>query len=284
MQISHQYYQVNGITLHTAEAGRADGNIILFLHGFPEYWYGWKAQLEYFADKGYRAVAPDQRGYNLSSKPDKVSSYRVGELVNDVVALIRQLTDKKIILVAHDWGGIIAWKIAALHPLLLQHLVILNIPHPAVMEQTLKKNFRQLLKSWYIGFFQLPLLPEWLSSVSDFASLQRSLVKTSRPGTFSKADIEQYKTAWKQPGAIGAMINWYRAFVMHGDAPIPPGRITVPTLMIWGKKDAFLSHEMARPSIELCVQGKLVMMEDNTHWVHHEEAAVVNQLVYNFIR
>lgn len=284
MQISHQFHQVNGITLHTAEAGNPHGNIILLLHGYPECWYAWKAQMEYFAGKGYRVIAPDQRGYNLSSKPKQVASYRIKELVSDVVALIRQLTDKKITLVAHDWGGIIAWKIAAQFPSLLEHLIILNIAHPDIMKQTLKKNFLQLLRSWYIGFFQLPLLPEWISSSSDFAFLERSLVKTANPGVFSKADIEQYKAAWKQPGAIHAMINWYRAFVRYGDPALPPGKIMVPVLMIWGKKDKFLSSGMARPSIELCIHGKLVMMENATHWVHHEEAAIVNQLIYNFIR
>ena len=151
------------------------------------------------------------------------------------------------------------------------------------MKQTLKSNVRQLLKSWYIGFFQLPLLPEWLSRSGDYALLERTLVKTSRRGAFPPEDIAQYKSAWKQPGALRAMINWYRAFVRYGDLPLPPGKISVQTLMIWGTKDAFLSETMAGPSIELCVNGKLVKM-NNTHWVHHEDAGAVNQLIHDFIR
>lgn len=282
MQIDHRYYDVNGLRLHVAEAGKRGGEVMLFLHGYPECWYGWKAQLEYFAAKGYHAVAPDLRGYNLSSKPAPVASYRVSELVSDLVALAGQLTGKPVVLIGHDWGGVLAWKLAEQHPGLLRKLIIINMAHPDVMQQTLKKNIRQLLKSWYIGFFQLPLLPEWASRVFDCALLERSMTASSNPGTFSPADMEHYKSAWKQPGALTSMINWYRAVIRYRKPERAAATITVPTLLIWGKKDRFLSHTMAQPSISRCSNGKLMMIEDATHWVHHEKPEV-NGYIEDFI-
>ncbi len=282
MEINHRFYDINDVRLYVAEAGREEGRPILFLHGFPEFSYAWKAQLDFFSDKGFRAVAPDQRGYNMSSKPKEVADYRIEKLIIDVVSLIRKLTSQKVTLVAHDWGGVVAWNVAERYPDLLEHLVILNMPHPDIMRRTLKRNLRQRLKSWYIRFFRLPLLPELTSRLFDCALLERTLVKTSRRGTFSAEDIRQYKSAWEQPGAIRSMINWYRAYSWGKSSKVPI-RIELPTLLIWGKKDAFLSARMAQPSIDLCPNGKLVMIEKATHWVHHEKPDEVNELIWKFI-
>ncbi|MDQ3278656.1 MAG: alpha/beta hydrolase, partial [Bacteroidota bacterium] len=206
------FYPVNGVCLHTVEAGDAVGNFILFLHGFPEFWYGWKNQISFFVQKGFRVIIPDQRGYNLSSKPPGVKSYCIQHLVADIVALIRSLTSKKIVLVGHDWGGVVAWQVALHHPQLVYQLIIINMPHPEVFRQTLRKSLAQLLRSSYAAFFQLPVLPEWISRAFEYKLLQRSLLKTANKGAFSKADIAMYKKAWRQPGALTAMINWYRAY------------------------------------------------------------------------
>lgn len=281
MHTEDRYHQVNGITLHTVEAGDEKGDYIIFLHGFPEFWYGWKAQIAFFAEKGYRVIIPDQRGYNLSSKPTGVKSYCLHHLAADIAALIQQLTDKKVILAGHDWGGGVAWQLALHYPRLLRHLVIVNMPHPEVFNETLKKNIAQLIHSSYALFFQIPLLPEWVSRVFHFALLRRALLKTSKKGTFSKEDMAAYKKAWRQPRALTAMINWYRAYKYN---PQPAsGTIQLPALLIWGRDDRFLLPQMAQESINKCANGKLVMVQDATHWIHHEQPRLVNNLIHDFI-
>jgi pimeloyl-ACP methyl ester carboxylesterase len=281
MTLEEHYHQVNGVTLHTVEAGDKSGDCILFLHGFPEFWYGWKKQISFFAEKGFRVIVPDQRGYNLSSKPPGIKSYSLQQLTGDIVALIQKLTHKKIILAGHDWGGAVAWQIALRYPQLVHCLIIINMPHPVVFRQTLKKSIRQILHSSYAGFFQLPLLPEWVCRASHFKLLRRSMQKTAGEGAFTKEDIATYMKAWQQPGALTAMINWYRAF--RYNKHVGPGIINLPVLLIWGKKDQFLLSRMAKQSIKKCTDGKLVMVEDATHWVHHEKPYLVNTLINYFI-
>ena len=281
MELKEKEYWVNGILLKVIEAGPTDGKILLFLHGFPEGWYAWRKQIPYFAERGYRVVVPDQRGYNESSKPEGVKAYSLTELVKDIAELIGELGQQKVALVGHDWGGAVAWNMGIQYPHLLEKLVILNLPHPEVMKKTLKWWPPQLLRSWYIGFFQLPFLPEKACRVADFKLLEESMRSSALEGTFSDAEIENYKQAWRQPGALRAMLNWYRA-VRHR-SPFLPGQIHVPTLLLWGKKDRFLSHRMAKPSIEKCSQGRLVMLDKATHWLQHEEAGKVNQLIEDFI-
>lgn len=280
MEISSEFYNVNGINLHTVTAGNPEGKVMLLLHGFPEYSLGWKKQIGFFAEKGFRVIAPDQRGYNLSSKPKGVKAYRMETLVADIVALIKQLSTQKIILAGHDWGGAIAWEVAGQYPELIEKLVILNMPHLKVMRETLKTSPKQLFRSWYAGFFQVPLLPEWLLRLFNFKILENSMVKSANKNTFSRQEIAGYKSAWCQPGAVKAMVNWYRAY-KYSKPQLK--RINLPTLILWGEKDKFLLPEMAEKSSYLCSKGKLIMIEGATHWLHHEKAAKVNQLILNFL-
>lgn len=280
MEITSRFFEVNGITLHAAIAGPPEGKVMLFLHGFPEFSLGWKKQLEFFSEKGFRVVAPDQRGYNLSSKPKGVKAYRIENLVADMVDLIRQLSTQKIILVGHDWGGAVAWEIAGQYPELIEKLIILNMPHLRIMRETLKRNPRQMLKSWYAGFFQLPFLPEWFSRLFNYKLMEKSMVRTALPHTFTRPELMQYKAAWHQPGAVKAMINWYRAYKYSHPAM---KRIHLPTLILWGTRDKFLLPQMAGKSNMLCAKGKLIYIDDATHWLHHEKAAKVNMLILNFL-
>ncbi|MFD2247855.1 alpha/beta fold hydrolase [Pontibacter ruber] len=279
--MEERYYQIGDISLHAVEAGNQDGQVMLFLHGFPEFWYGWHKQLDFFAEKGFRAVAADQRGYNLSSKPENVDDYTIENLTCDIAGLIPQLTTNKVVLVGHDWGGAVAWATAMQHPALISSLVILNMPHPAVMHEHLTKDPEQMLKSSYAAFFQLPILPELLGSVIDFTILKQAMINSSKPGTFTDDMLERYEEAWKQPGALNAMFNWYRAYKYKNfDAD---HEISSPTLLIWGKQDKFLVPEMALQSIEKCSNGKLVFQSDATHWLHHEKAKQVNDEILQFI-
>jgi len=274
----------NGINLHVVQEGSDSGEPIILLHGFPEFWYGWRKQMTYLADKGYRVLAPDQRGYNLSDKPEDISAYSVDELAKDVIGIIDWLGVDQSCLVGHDWGATAAWWTALKYPERIKRLVIANVPHPAVMAANLSgSNIPQMSKSWYIFYYQLPGLAEKLCSRNNFEYLATSLSDTSMEGSFSQEDIETYKQAWAQPGAITGMVNWYRAFMQVRPQKLKSKRVTVPTLLIWGEQDPFLSKEMAQPSIELCDNGRLVFIENATHWVQHDQAEKVNHLLYNFL-
>lgn len=284
MRLEEKYYLVNSLRLHVVEAGDQAGEIIIFLHGFPEYWYGWRKQITHFAEKGFRVVVPDQRGYNLSDKPADIRAYRLEHLTNDIAGLISQLGSSKVYLAGHDWGGAVAWSLAIRYPELLKKLIILNLPHPQVMKQSPLRLPKQLLKSWYIGFFQIRALPEKSLSLFNYRLLENSMRSAALPGTFSEEDMRKYKKAWQQPGALKAMINWYRAIRFSNSGLDNDHKIQMPALLIWGKQDRALSHELAPPSIEKCRDGRLEMIEDATHWLQHEKAREVNHLIEEFIR
>ena len=274
-------FERDGILLHAMAAGPKDGPPLLLLHGFPEFWYGWRKQMEPLAQAGFRVVAPDQRGYNRSSKPRAASAYTLSNLTADVVAIADQLGREQVCLAGHDWGAAVAWNTAIHHPRRIAKLAILNVPHPAVMIRFLKTRPAQMRRSWYILFFQIPAIPEWLFSARNFAAGAKALVGTSRPGTFSQEEIQQYREAWSQPGAVRGMINWYRAMRLFRTASVA-GRVEVPTLILWGLRDAFLMADMAEESLRECAEGRLVTFENATHWLQYEEPEKVNQLLHDF--
>jgi len=284
MAYESTHLQTNGVQLHIVTAGPENGQPVILLHGFPEFWYGWREQIPVLAEAGYRIIVPDQRGYNLSDKPEGVKSYRVDALAGDILGLIDALGYDKVHLVGHDWGAIVAWSFAILHPKRLHKLGILNVPHPAVMNQFLRRDKEQKRKSWYIFFFQLPWLPEFFLRSDDWRNSVRMLLGSSKRGSFSKDDILKYKKAWAQPGAISSMINWYRASRRYPPRMPKKPRVSVPTLVLWGKQDVALSHRMAQPSIDYCDEGKLIFFEDATHWVQHDKADEVNRLLLDFLK
>ncbi len=282
--IEHHRVTTNGISLHVAQAGPEDGELVILLHGFPEFWYGWLRQIGFLAAHGYRVWAPDQRGYNLSDKPAGIDAYRYATLVADVIGLIDASGREQAYLVGHDWGAAVAWATANSHPDRLKKLAILNVPHPLVFYETLRSSRTQMLRSLYFGFFQIPRLPEFLMTVGDGVLGTQMLFLSSHPRTFSDAEIAEYLRAWKQPGAMTAMINWYRAVVQRAPQMPANPRITVPTLVVWGAEDVALSVDMAQKSVDLCDDGRLVLFEDATHWVHHDKPEQVNALLADFLR
>ncbi len=268
------FVETNGVRLHTVQAGPVDGPLVVLLHGFPECWYGWHRQLGPLADAGYRVVAVDQRGYNLSEKPSAVASYHIRELAADIVGLIDALDYEQAAVAGHDWGAAVAWWLALEYPDRLSKLCIVNVPHPTVFERTLRSSWSQRKKSWYILWFQLPLLPEFTSSVRNYWLLADSLDSTSRADAFSQTDIDRYRLAWSQSGALSGMFNWYRAIARARPKPVRQ-QVTVPTHILWGADDVALDVEMAHKSVEYCTDGELQVVEDATHWVLHEEPALV---------
>ncbi len=282
--MDEQYISTNGITLHVVQNGPEDGPLVILLHGFPEFWYGWRNQIPALASAGYRVWTPDQRGYNLSDKPKGIAAYYLDQLAADVIGLIDAAGRSKASLVGHDWGGGVAWWITLNHPDRVERLAILNMPHPTVFVRTIRRSPEQIARSLYAAFFQVPKLPERLLRRNNWALLARGLWSSSRPDAFSRADLEQYKAAWSQPGAITAMLNWYRAAPrVSGKLRMLNPRVAVPTLMLWGVNDVALSRRMAQPSIDLCDDGRLIVFEQATHWVQHEEVERVNTLLRDFL-
>ena len=277
------FIQTNGVRLHVVQAGPAGGPLVVLLHGFPEFWRGWFQQIEPLAAAGFRVIVPDQRGYNLSDVPKEVKAYRLGELGKDVIGLLDALGRKDCCLVGHDWGAVVAWYVALTYPERIKKLAILNVPHPVVMSRFLKKNPRQMLKSWYIGFFQIPGLADWGLSRDDYRQASDSLRGSSRRGTFSDEDIAEYKKAWKNSGGLTGMINWYRALLRYPPARFKDIRLHMPVRILWGKRDAFLSYEMAEDSAKLCDTVEVTLFEKATHWVQHEEADAVSQALKDFL-
>jgi pimeloyl-ACP methyl ester carboxylesterase len=258
--------------------------LAILLHGFPEFWYGWRRQIPYLAAAGFRVWAPDQRGYNLSDKPAGRAAYTLDELGSDVIGLMDAAGHQTAFVVGHDWGGAVAWWLAAAHPERLERMVIINCPHGAVFTKHLRRSFTQMCKSWYMFFFQLPYVPEAMIRWKNGTMLAQTLKNSSRPGAFTSDNLKRYRQAWSQPRAATAMLNWYRAAMRRHPAPLGNHRNPVPTLLIWGAQDRFLGRELARPSIDICEDGHLVFFEEATHWVQHEACEQVNELINRFFR
>ncbi|WP_435093469.1 alpha/beta fold hydrolase [Halorubrum sp. N11] len=261
---------VGDVRLHVVEAGPEDGKLLVLLHGFPEFWYGWHETIAPLANAGYRVVVPDQRGYNLSEKPSAVSDYRIDTLARDVVGLIDAYDRETAAVAGHDWGAAVGWWLALHHADRVSEFVAVNVPHPTVFERALRTSWDQRLKSWYVIAFQLPKLPEAVASAGNWRLAVRGLRDSSDPGTFSEEDFRRYRRAWNREGAFEAMVNWYRAIVR--DRPTPTAEtVEVPTLVIWGAKDRFLSTRLAGESVDHCADGRLRILDTATHWVVHEE-------------
>jgi pimeloyl-ACP methyl ester carboxylesterase len=280
----HSTVTTNGIGLHVVQSGPEDGPLVVLLHGFPEPWSCWRHQIGPLAEAGCRVVAPDQRGYNTSDKPAGIAAYALDALAADVIGLIDAAGcgRTRATLVGHDWGGIVAWWVAIRHPDRVARLAILNAPHPVAFRRYLLRHPGQLLRSWYAFFFQIPGLPEANFRRANWKALVRGLCSTSRPGTFSGDDLDRYRRAWSEPGAITAMIHWYRAAFRHPPPTPADPRVHVPTLVIWGARDAFIQRGAAEASVALCDDARLEWFEEATHWVHHEEPERVNRLLRDF--
>lgn len=288
--MQNQTIETNHIKLHVLTDGPENGPSVVLLHGFPEFHYGWRKQIPALVQAGFRVIVPDQRGYNLSDKPKGVSAYAVDILAKDIVGLFDRFGIEQAKLVGHDWGAIVAWTLALNHPERLEKLVILNVPHPDVMLDFLLHNKTQRKKSWYVFFFQIPIFVEWILGRNNFRNLARMLTGSGRKNTFTAEDLVEYKKAWSQPGALTGMLNWYRAAARHSlksafqRRHLPARRVKAPTLMLWGKRDAALSHAMAAPSIQLCENGEAVLFDKATHWVQHDEADEVNKRLIEFLK
>ena len=283
MELEHNTIETNGISLHVVQAGPKSGVPVGLLHGFPEFWYGWRKQIPALVEAGCRVIVPDQRGYNLSDKPKGVKNYSVDILVEDIIGLIDALGYEKVNLVGHDWGAVVAWALAIKYPERLHKLGIMNVPHPAVMKRFLQRDLEQMRRSWYVFFFQLPWIPEMVLKVNHWRRTVGALRDSDKSQSFTNEDIEKYREAWSQPNAMTSMLNWYRAAVRSLGLVSSDMRIKIPTLMMWGMKDVALTHRMARPSMDYVDEGNLILFPEATHWVQHDAADEVNHYLVDFI-
>lgn len=278
--MKHERIRANGVTLHAVTDGPEDGPLVILLHGFPDFWYGFRRQIAFLAERGYRVIAPDQRGYNESDKPRGLSAYRVRELAADVVALIDGAGRQKAHVVGHDWGGGVTWMMGVLHPERVETLAVLNAPHPLVMVRTLTSSLDQARRSWYMAFFQLPLLPELFFTRTPRKAFE-AIAGEAAAGAFTEEDFEQYRRAWTQPGAATGSIHWYRAAVRRPERlpTAEEARIRAPLLLVWGTGERHLVRSMAEDSMAFCDRGRLELIEGASHWVKDDAPERVNALL-----
>ncbi len=293
--LTHGFVSVNGIKLHHVSTGR--GPLVLFLHGFPEFWYAWNDVLPAVAKAGFEAVAIDMRGYNTSDKPKDLSAYRMPELIADVRGVIQTLgRGRKAILVAHDWGGAVAWAFAGAHPELLEKLVIINAPHPTVFARELATNPKQQAASSYMTFFKSPGAEETLLKDNCAALVMSILSARKRKPPYTPEDKDAYIAAWTQPGALTGGLNYYRANKVG--PPLSVGskvnpadgafgtteaiHINVPTLVIWGMIDTALLPGNIDGLDKYVKQLTVRRIPDGTHWVIHERTKDITSMITAF--
>ena len=285
----HGFVEVNNIRMHYVSAG--SGPLVLLLHGFPEFWYSWRHQIPVLSQK-FRVIAPDLRGYNQTDKPPRVENYSAGNLIGDVVGLIRKLgvDGERAILVGHDWGGAIAWMVAMFQPQVIERLIILNVGHPGVRNRKGFLDFDQMQRSWYMFFFLMSDVPEEVLSRNDFEFLRKMAFHTAtRREAFTEDDIEKYVSMWKLPGVLAGAINFYRAITNSeywrqlGKSRDFPA-IKAPTLQIWGEDDPFLGTQLTEGTEEFIdAPYRLEFIPNCSHWVQQEAPDEVNALILDFL-
>ena len=285
-EIRHGYATVNGVRLHYAETG--SGELVLLLHGFPEFWYSWRHQLEALRPH-FHVVAPDMRGYNLSDKPSRVEDYRVDEIARDVVGLIDHFGASQAAVVGHDWGATVAWAVAQRFPERVSKLAVMQVPPAAVWRKNM--SLHQVLRSWYMFLFQLPRIPEWMITRKNMAAIERAFTNSViRKGSFSATEIETYKEALRQPGAITSAINYYRANINRlasraSKSAASNDRTRVPTLFIFAEQDLAILPETVRGVAEYVdAPFRELRIKDSGHWVQNEAAQEVNAALIEFLK
>jgi pimeloyl-ACP methyl ester carboxylesterase len=280
--VRHEVVKANGIRFHVATAGEGD-RLALCLHGFPECWFSWRHQIPLLTRLGYRVWAPDLRGYNETERPTGIESYAIENLMDDVAGLIDAADARSTMLVAHDWGAIVAWYFAIRRVRHLDRLVIMNVPHPGAARPALR-TFAQLRRSWYAFFFQIPRLPEALLGARGARAIGDMLRGSCRnPDVFSDEVVEVYRKAASQPGAPAAMLNYYRALLRGGglrrQADLGFPEIETPTLFIWGEDDVALTKATTHGTDAYVRDLTLRYLPGVSHWVQQDATEAVNAML-----
>lgn len=280
------FMRVNGVRLHYVSAGDS-GPLVILLHGFPEFWYSWRHQIPALAQR-FRVVAPDMRGYNLSEKPGR--GYAIGTLCDDIAGVAAACGEREAAIVGHDWGGVVAWALAMRAPRLVAKLAIVNAPHPGPLQRELR-HWRQLRRSWYVAFFQLPWLPEWTLARHDYAVIRdicdgvnRASQRQGRDVVFSQEDVARFVAAMARPGARTATINYYRALVRGGPRAFGSDwTVQAPTRVLWGERDPALGVELLDRLDAWVPRLEITRFPDAGHWVNQERPREVNAALLDFL-
>jgi len=288
--IEHRRLDCGELVLDCRLAGPENAPLVVLLHGFPESWYSWRYQIAALATE-FRVAVPSLRGYGESDRPRPVAAYRIERLVGDVLGLIRRLGRERAYVVGHDWGGGIAWAFAGEHPHACEKLVVCNCPHPALFRRALRSSPRQLLRSWYMFFFQIPWLPEWLLARADFRAIERgfrSMVRRRDREVFSDTDLDEIKRALRPRGAMRAAVNYYRAAfrsTLSSAGFVAERPIRCPTLLVWAEEDDALGKELTY-GMERLFTGPFAIryVPECSHWVQQERPEVVNEALLDFLR
>jgi len=282
-EIKFDYAQIGAVKLHYAKAGEGE-KLVILLHGFPEFWYSWRHQIAALSNE-YTVVAPDMRGFNLSDKPPNIGDYSIDKLVDDITGLIRYFGREQAAVVGHDWGAAIAWAVALKHPEYVSKLVAMQVPPASVWKKN--QTLKQFLASWYMFFFQIPVLPEYLLKLNDYAAMEKTLRNTTaKKGVFTTEDIAEYKKSWREPFALTAMLNYYRANILkrftgksQSDA-----KIQVPTVFIYGEKDSAILPETVKGVGEVVdASFEEFRIPDSAHWVQNEASGRVTEILRDFL-
>jgi len=282
-EIKFDYAQIGAVKLHYAKAGEGE-KLVILLHGFPEFWYSWRHQIAALSNE-YTVVAPDMRGFNLSDKPPNIGDYSIDKLVDDITGLIRYFGREQAAVVGHDWGAAIAWAVALKHPEYVSKLVAMQVPPASVWKKN--QTLKQFLASWYMFFFQIPVLPEYLLKLNDYAAMEKTLRNTTaKKGVFTTEDIAEYKKSWREPFALTAMLNYYRANILkrftgksQSDA-----KIQVPTVFIYGEKDSAILPETVKGVGEAVdASFEEFRIPDSAHWVQNEANGRVTEILRDFL-
>ncbi|USG59461.1 alpha/beta hydrolase [Sneathiella marina] len=291
-EITHNITAISDIKIHYAESGRDKQDLVLLLHGFPEFWYTWRQQLPDIGER-YHAVAPDMRGYNLSDKPEGIKSYRINHLMADMFRLVEQLGHEKFYLVAHDWGAGVAWAMAIAHPEKIKGLVIMNGPHPFIFSELLSKNETQIEQSQYMAYFRNEGIEDDMLANDCEWLLKWTFKEHLATGQMTEEDRQAYLTAWTRPNALKSMLNYYRASPLTPATAENKGKgfglnpadfvVKVPTLVIWGEEDHALVPENLDGLAELVPDLEIVRLPNVTHWVTHEAPEIVSKEILSFV-
>jgi len=281
--IAHRKVQANGIELHLAESGDSNAPLLILLHGFPEFWFAWRDYMSSLAASGFYVVVPDQRGYNLSEKPRGINAYQLNTLADDITGLASALGRETFQIVGHDWGGSVAWSIASRHRSRLKRVVVLNAPHPAVWLRAMRSDPDQRRKSRYVRFLQVPWLPEAVMRLGRYEALGQAFA-TACPKAFTTDVMQAYHHAWRMPGALTAMLNWYRALLRQPMTMPTPGTLPTPCLILWGDSDLFGVPKLADESAVLCAEAEVVHLPGVGHWIIHDAREIVLTHLRRFLR
>jgi len=280
---NHGFLQLSQIKMHYVQCGNREKPLMLFVHGFPDFWYSWRNQLKEFS-KDYWCVAIDMRGYNESEKPVGIENYHMKLLAQDINECVQKLGRESCILVAHDWGGVVAWSVARLYPAIVEKLIILNCPHSSAMSKHLYSSYKQMFKSWYMFFFQFPCVPEFILGLRDYIFLDECfLTDIKNKKAFSNEDIEAWKYVWSKKNAFTPAIHYYRAVFQMDRVKMPKDLIASPTLIIWGTDDMALDTCMAEMSAKYCKNATVRLVNGASHWVQQDNPELCNKYMFEFL-